>query len=589
MTIFDVLTLIGGLCLFLFGMQVMGDGLERRAGGSLKVLLGKLTGSKFKGFLTGLGVTSVIQSSSATTVMVVGFVNSKVMTLKQAIGVIMGANIGTTVTAWILSLGGISGNSLFLKLLKPTSFTPVLALIGTTFLMFSKSEKKRDVGTVLLGFATLMFGMDTMSGAVSGLADMPSFRQLFLLFSNPILGVLVGGLLTAVIQSSSASVGILQALSATGAVTFASAIPIIMGQNIGTCVTALLSSFGTNKNAKRAAVVHLSFNVIGTVVWLTVFSVVSALFRPSLLQQPATYAGIAMAHSVFNILCTLLLYPMSSLLEKLAYKIVPEGKEKEPEKRVELDDRLLLTPAVALAESERVTLKMGERAAQGLNESLSLLTDYTPERAAEVRAAEKDTDRYEDLLGTYLTRLSRRQITAEDSTEISKLLKAIGDFERIADHSVNILESAEELREKKTAFSLGAAEDLRVLCRALSDILTLTLTAFRENDPEKAAEVEPLEQVIDGLRTALRDGHIVRLKSGECTVEAGFIWSDLLTNMERAADHCSNIAACIIEAGHQDMDLHAFLHDCKREEAFRQRYHALKERYCLPSRVPVRE
>ena len=589
MTIFDVLTLIGGLCLFLFGMQVMGDGLERRAGGSLKVLLGKLTGSKFKGFLTGLGVTSVIQSSSATTVMVVGFVNSKVMTLKQAIGVIMGANIGTTVTAWILSLGGISGNSLFLKLLKPTSFTPVLALIGTTFLMFSKSEKKRDVGTVLLGFATLMFGMDTMSGAVSGLADMPSFRQLFLLFSNPILGVLVGGLLTAVIQSSSASVGILQALSATGAVTFASAIPIIMGQNIGTCVTALLSSFGTNKNAKRAAVVHLSFNVIGTVVWLTVFSVVSALFRPSLLQQPATYAGIAMAHSVFNILCTLLLYPMSSLLEKLAYKIVPEGKEKEPEKRVELDDRLLLTPAVALAESERVTLKMGERAAQGLNESLSLLTDYTPERAAEVRAAEKDTDRYEDLLGTYLTRLSRRQITAEDSTEISKLLKAIGDFERIADHSVNILESAEELREKKTAFSLGAAEDLRVLCRALSDILTLTLAAFRENDPEKAAEVEPLEQVIDGLRTALRDGHIVRLKSGECTVEAGFIWSDLLTNMERAADHCSNIAACIIEAGHQDMDLHAFLHDCKREEAFRQRYHALKERYCLPSRVPVGE
>ncbi len=589
MTIFDVLTLIGGLCLFLFGMQVMGDGLERRAGGSLKVLLGRLTGSKFKGFLTGLGVTSVIQSSSATTVMVVGFVNSKVMTLKQAIGVIMAANIGTTVTAWILSLGGISGNSLFLKLLKPTSFTPVLALIGTTFLMFSKSEKKRDVGTVLLGFATLMFGMDTMSGAVSGLADMPSFRQLFLLFSNPILGVLVGGLLTAVIQSSSASVGILQALSATGAVTFASAIPIIMGQNIGTCVTALLSSFGTNKNAKRAAVVHLSFNVIGTVVWLTVFSVVSALFRPSLLQQPATYAGIAMAHSVFNILCTLLLYPMSSLLEKLAYKIVPEGKEKEPEKRVELDDRLLLTPAVALAESERVALKMGERAAQGLNDSLSLLTDYTPERAAEVRAAEKDTDRYEDLLGTYLTRLSRRQITAEDSTEISKLLKAIGDFERIADHSVNILESAEELREKKTAFSLGAAEDLRVLCRALSDILTLTLTAFRENDPEKAAEVEPLEQVIDGLRTALRDGHIVRLKSGECTVEAGFIWSDLLTNMERAADHCSNIAACIIEAGHQDMDLHAFLHDCKREEAFRQRYHALKERYCLPSRVPVGE
>ena len=581
MTIFDLLTLIGGLCLFLFGMQVMGDGLERRAGGSLKVLLGKLTGSKFKGFLTGLGVTSVIQSSSATTVMVVGFVNSKVMTLKQAIGVIMGANIGTTVTAWILSLGGISGDNIFLKMLKPTAFTPILALVGMIFLMFSKSDKKRDVGTVLLGFATLMFGMDTMASAVSGLADMPAFRHLFLLFSNPILGVLVGALLTAVIQSSSASVGILQALSATGAVTYAAAIPIIMGQNIGTCVTALLSSFGTNKNAKRAAVVHLSFNVIGTVVWLTVFSVVSALFKPALLATPATYAGIAVAHSAFNILCTLLLYPMSSLLEKLAYKIVPDGKEAE--KAVELDDRLLATPAVALSESERVTCKMAERAAEGLRLSLSLLSGYDPEKAAAVRAAEKDTDRYEDMLGTYLTKLSRRQISAEDSAAVSKLLKVIGDFERIADHSVNILESVEELRDKKTVFSAGAENDLRVLCRALSDILTLTLAAFEENDPQKAADVEPLEQVIDTLRTALRDGHIVRLKSGDCTVEAGFIWSDLLTNMERTADHCSNIAACIIEADQQDMDLHAFLHDRKKEEAFAEKYDALREEYRLPS------
>ncbi len=583
MTIFDVLTLIGGLCLFLFGMQVMGDGLERRAGGSLKVLLGKLTGSKFKGFLTGLGVTSVIQSSSATTVMVVGFVNSKVMTLKQAIGVIMGANIGTTVTAWILSLGGISGDSIFLKMLKPTSFTPVLALVGTVFLMFSKSDKKRDVGTVMLGFATLMFGMDTMANAVAGLADMPAFRHLFLLFSNPVLGVLVGALLTAVIQSSSASVGILQALSATGAVTYASAIPIIMGQNIGTCVTALLSSFGTNKNARRAAVVHLSFNVIGTVVWLTVFSVVSALLKPALLAAPATYAGIAVAHSAFNILCTLILYPLSSLLEKLAYKIVPDGKETE--KTVELDDRLLATPAVALAESERVTCKMAERAAEGLRMSLSLLSDYDPEKAAAVRAAEKDTDRYEDMLGTYLTKLSRSQITTEDSAAISKLLKAIGDFERIADHSVNILESAEELRDKKTAFSAEAESDLHVLCRALSDILTLTLAAFEENDPAKAAEVEPLEQVIDGLRAALRDGHIVRLKNGDCTVEAGFIWSDLLTNMERTADHCSNIAACIIEADQQEMDLHAFLHDRKKESGFAEKYAALAAEYRLPSQT----
>ena len=425
MTIFDALTMIGGLCLFLFGMNVMGDGLERRAGNGLKALLGKLTNSKIKGFLTGMGVTAVIQSSSATTVMVVGFVNSKLMTLRQSIGVIMGANIGTTVTAWILSLGGISGDNFFIRLLKPTSFTPVLALVGTVFLMFSKSDKKKDTGTILLGFATLMFGMDTMSAAVSGLADVPAFRSLFLMFENPILGVLVGAVLTGIIQSSSASVGILQALSATGAVTYAAAVPIIMGQNIGTCVTALLSSIGTNKNARRAAIVHLSFNVIGTAVWLTAFSILSAIFRPALLDASATHLGIAVAHTVFNVLCTALLLPMSSLLEKLAYKLVPDGKEAE--KGVELDDRLLATPVIALAEADKLARKMAGEAVEGFRLALDSIRHYDASDAERIRKIESDTDHYEDILGTYLTKLSRYQVGEDDSAQVTKLLKAIGE------------------------------------------------------------------------------------------------------------------------------------------------------------------
>ena len=554
MTIFDVLNMIGGLCLFLFGMNVMGDGLERRAGNSLKSLLGKLTNSKIKGFLTGLGVTAVIQSSSATTVMVVGFVNSKIMTLKQSIGVIMGANIGTTVTAWILSLGGISSDNIFMKLLKPTSFTPVLALIGIIFMMFSKSGKKKDVGTILLGFATLMFGMDTMSDAVSGLADIPEFQNLFLMFKNPVLGVLVGAVLTAVIQSSSASVGILQALSSTGAVSYAAAIPIIMGQNIGTCVTALLSSFGTNKNAKRAAVIHLSFNVIGTVVWLTVFSIISVTLKPVLLDSSASYLGIAVAHSIFNILCTALLLPMSSLLEKLAYKLVPETEEIE--KVVELDDRLLATPSIALAESSKLVSKMAEKAVEGFKLSLESLVSYDQNIAENIRKIEDQTDHYEDVIGTYLTKLSRHQVSDEDSSEITKLLKAIGDFERISDHSVNVLESVEEMREKKMEFSDKAKHELNVLCEAVKEVLDITLKSFEENDIELAYHVEPLEDLIDGLKTTLRDSHILRLQNGDCTVEAGFIWSDVLTNLERASDHCSNIALGVIDAGKRNMNMH---------------------------------
>ena len=581
MTIFDVLTMIGGLCLFLFGMNIMGDGLERRAGNSLKVLLGKLTDSKLKGFFTGLGVTAVIQSSSATTVMVVGFVNSRLMTLKQSIGVIMGANIGTTVTAWILSLGGISSDNLFIQLLKPTSFTPVLALIGTVFLMFSKSSKQKDVGTILLGFATLMFGMDTMSGAVSGLADIPAFQNLFLMFENPILGVLVGAVLTGIIQSSSASVGILQALSATGAVSYAAAIPIIMGQNIGTCVTALLSSFGTNKNAKRAAIIHLSFNVIGTVVWLTVFSIVSALVQPAILSVSASYFGIAVCHSAFNILCTTLLLPMSGLLEKLAYLVVPEGKDTA--RAVELDERLLATPTIALGQCHNVVLKMAEETVEGTRLSLQALLSGELSQAEMIRAMEKNVDHYEDVLGTYLTKLGRSQTSDDDSSEVSKLLKIIGDLERISDHSVNVLESAEEMKEKKIAFSQGAKKEMEVLCGALDEILQITLDALRRNDWQAASSVEPLEQVIDHIKSILRNRHISRLKKGECSVEAGFIWSDLLNSLERASDHCSNIAVSIMDAHDHNMNAHQRLRSLKEgNPIFFEKLDDYSRKYQLP-------
>ncbi len=580
MTIFDVLNMIGGLCLFLFGMTVMGDGLERRAGNSLKALLGKLTGSKIKGFLTGLGVTAVIQSSSATTVMVVGFVNSKLMTLQQSIGVIMGANIGTTVTAWILSLGGISSDNMFMQLLKPTSFTPVLALIGTVFMMFAKSSKQKDTGSILLGFATLMFGMDTMSGAVSGLADVPAFQNMFLMFENPVLGVLVGAVLTGIIQSSSASVGILQALSATGAVSYAAAIPIIMGQNIGTCVTALLSSFGTNKNAKRAAIVHLSFNVIGTVVWLSLFSLASAVFDPAILGMPATYMGIAVCHSLFNTLCTALLLPQSALLEKLAYIIVPEGKEKE--KTVELDERLLATPSIALGQCDQLVAKMAAETLEGFRMSLNALTGFDTSAAEQIRAIEKNIDHYEDILGTFLTKLGRSQISDDDSSVVSKLLKVIGDLERISDHSVNVLESVEEIKEKQIEFSEGARNEMAVMCTALSDILGMTYDALLNNDVTAASTVEPLEQVIDDLKHTLRDRHVKRLKRGECSVEAGFIWSDLLTDLERSSDHCSNIALCIMDAGEHNMNAHESMRSLKKNNpVFEQQYASFSKKYTI--------
>ena len=583
MSIFDVLTMIGGLCLFLFGMDLMGQALERRAGGRLRTLLDKMTGRVMTGFLTGMAITAVIQSSSATTVMVVGFVNSGLMTLRQAINVIMGANVGTTVTAWLLSLAGISSGNVWIDLLKPTSFTPVLALVGIVLYMSCKSGKRKDTGVILLGFATLMFGMDTMSGAVAGLKDVPAFAQLFVAFKNPVLGVLAGAVLTGIIQSSSASVGILQALAVTGQVSYAAAIPIIMGQNIGTCVTALLSSVGTNKNAKRAAVVHLMFNVIGVVVLLTAFCIVKAVFAPSILQMPATMYGIAVAHSCFNVICTALLLPCGGLLEKLAVRLVPDGPQEKAEQPVELDERLLATPPLALQQCRAVAEEMAACAAEALNRGLDAFSAYTPELAEGIRRDEKRCDRYEDALGTYLVRLSTQQMGAAESEEATELLKTIGDFERISDHAVNVLESAEELRTKGLTFSKTAQRELDVLSKAVRDILALALRAFREQDMDAAGQVEPLEQVIDGLKEQMRTRHILRLQQGQCSIETGFVWCDLLTDLERTSDHCSNIAGCVIDAAQHDLNLHETLRSVRHSDGtYRQRLDTCAEVYRLP-------
>ena len=578
MDIFDALTLIGGLCLFLFGMNVMGQALERRAGSRLQSLLGRLTTGKAAGLLTGLGVTAVIQSSSATTVMVVGFVNSGLMTLRQAINVIMGANIGTTVTAWILSLGGIDSSNVYVQLLKPSSFTPLLALLGVILYMFSKDSRKNDTGVILLGFSVLMFGMETMTDAVSGLAQVPAFGNLFLLFKNPLLGVLAGAVLTAIIQSSSASVGILQALAMTGQVTYAAAVPIIMGQNIGTCITAILSSFGTNRNAKRAALVHLSFNVLGTVLWLSVFTAVNAFLAPPLFQKAATLPGIAAAHSAFNILCTALLLPMSSLLEKLAYRLVPDTRQ--PEVVAELDERLLATPAVALERCSWLAADMARDAASSLRDAMRCLTDYSPELAASVRRAEDATDHWEDIIGTYLVKLSAGNVSARDSAEAAMLLKVIGDLERISDHAVNLVDSAEEIRSKGLRFSQAAEAELANLRQAVEEILSLAQAAFVDGDMRSALTVEPLEQVIDRLKDRMRNEHILRLQQGTCTIETGFVWSDILTNLERVSDHCSNIAGCVIDAREKNLNLHESLRAMRADSPyFRSQYQAFTDKY----------
>ena len=580
MDIYDILTMIGGLCLFLFGMNIMGESLERAAGNSLRSLLGKLTSNRMLGFLTGMAVTAVIQSSSATTVMVVGFVNSGLLALGQAINVIMGANVGTTVTAWVLSLSGVEGDSLFIQLLKPTNFTPILALVGIIYYMFIKDSSKKDVGLILLGFATLMFGMDTMSGAVKGLRDEEWFTGLFLLFTNPILGVIAGAVLTGIIQSSSASVGILQALSVTGAVSYAAAIPIIMGQNIGTCVTAMLSSVGATKNAKRAAFVHLLFNVIGTVLGLILFLLAQWIFAPAILDESASYLGISICHTAFNFICTAALLPSGNLLEKLVCKLVPDAKA--PEQVAELDERLFATPSIALEQSRTLTGEMAKCAALVLHRGVACLQNYSEELAQEVRDLEEKTDHYEDILSTYLVKLSALKISPADSAQAARLLKAIGDLERVGDHALNLVEAAEELHQKELAFSDSAKEELAVLIHAVEEIVEMSISAFWHNDLEKAYQVEPLEQVIDDLKEALRIRHIQRLQQGSCSIETGFIWSDLLNGLERTGDHCSNIAGIVVDRAHHDMNTHEALRSARIENRnFAQQYQAFAEKYSL--------
>ena len=580
MNIFDGLTLVGGLCLFLFGMTLMGQALERRAGNRLKTLLGRMTTNRFAGLLTGLGITAIIQSSSATTVMVVGFVNSGLMTLRQSINVIMGANIGTTVTAWILSLAGIGSKSVFVQLLKPSSFTPILALIGIAFYMMSKNSKRKDTGMILLGFATLMFGMETMSDAVAPLRNVPAFQQMFLTFTNPILGVLAGAVLTAIIQSSSASVGILQALASTGAITYGAAIPIIMGQNIGTCVTALISSTGTSRNAKRAALVHLSFNVIGAVVWLTVFCVIKAAFAPVILMRSASLMGIAGFHTVFNVLCTALMLPLGGVLEKLVCKLIPDAKQ--PEKAKELDERLLGSPALALNQCKQVLVRMACAAVDALKTSLTCIEKYDGKAAAGIRKAEDETDRLEDLIGTYLLKLTSRQLGEEESIKATEYMKLVGDYERIADHAVNILESAEEMVDKGVTFTDSAVSEFKTISVAVTEILDLSYRAFSKDDFSSARKTEPLEQVIDVLKETLRTRHFLRLQKGECSVAAGFVWSDLLTNLERVSDHCSNISGCVLDTADLTMNIHENQRIFREsDEEYKQQFSMFQHKYKL--------
>lgn len=589
MDIFGILTLIGGLALFLYGMNVMGAGLEKMSGGKLERILETLTSNPIKAVLLGAGVTAVIQSSSATTVMVVGFVNSGIMKLSQAVGVIMGANVGTTATSWILSLAGIESESFFLRLLKPSSFAPILALIGVFFLLFTKSTKKRDVGTIMVGFAVLMFGMETMSGAVKPLADVPEFGNLLLKFSNPVLGILAGALLTAVIQSSSASVGILQALCVTGAVHYSVAIPIIMGQNIGTCVTALLSAIGASKNAKRAAMVHLYFNLIGTIVFMGVFYLLRLAVPLEFLDEAAGPAGIAVIHSVFNVTATILWIPFAGLLEKLACLTIRDSGEEsgtslEDQEFMILESRFLEKPAFAVEQGRNAARRMARESHKALRLALSLLGNYEEEAAKRVDQMESKVDRYEDELGTYLVKLSHKDLSENDSHSVAIMLHCIGDFERISDHAVNIMESARELYEKNASFSKKAMEELGVLSQAVEDIVQLTYHVFQQQDVRLAERIEPLEELIDELNKELKRRHVRRLQEGTCTIEMGFVLSDIITNLERIADHCSNIGVCITQVREDLFDTHSHLEDVKNaaDDSFRRNLEEVRSQYVLP-------
>ena len=586
MDIFDVLSLLCGLALFLYGMEVMGDALKQSAGSSLKTILGNMTSNPVKGFLLGLGVTAVIQSSSATTVMVVGFVNSGTMTLLQAVGVIMGANVGTAVTAWLTGLSGLGATAenamSVIRWFKPDSWMPILAVIGICLVMFVKRGRKKDIGVIFLGFSVLMVGMSMMSDSVSGLAQSESFRSILVMFENPILGVLAGLILTAIVQSSSASVGILQSLTVTGAITYGAAIPIVMGQNIGTCVTALISSVSANRNGKRAAIVHLYFNIIGVVVYLTLFSIINAIFKFAFVDYTIGMWGVAGIHTVFKILSVILMAPFYRQLEKLAILTIPDKKE-EGDSVTLLDDRLLETPAIAVARAAEVTNQMAEISTQALIKSLDLLEKYDSKTADEIRDIENKVDTMEDALGTYLIKVASSSTSESDSGQVTKLLHIIGDYERISDHAVNIVESAEELRDKKVLFSGIAQKEIGVIREVLTDILNVTKEAMSKNDLQKAANVEPLEQVIDDLIAKIKTNHVLRLQKGECTIELGFVLNDLLINFERVSDHCSNIGGCIIEISEfGTLDMHKYLASVRHDsEEYDREYRTYKRKYHL--------
>lgn len=584
MDIFNVLNMIGGLSLFLYGMSIMGNGLSKMAGGKLETILEKLTTKRIFAVLLGAGVTAVIQSSSATTVMVVGFVNSGIMKLSQAVGIIMGANVGTTITSWMLSLTGIEGSTIWLKLLKPSSFSPVLAAIGIILVMASKGEsKKKDVGGILLGFAILMFGMETMSGAVSGLANNPSFTKMMTAFSNPILGMAVGAILTAIIQSSSASVGILQALCSTGAVHYSVALPIIMGQNIGTCVTSIISSIGASKNARRAAMVHLYFNLIGTILFMAVFYSINSFIDFAFLGDSANAAGIAVIHSLFNIGATFCLFPFSNLLVKLAEITIPDNKKQEEDitDPVSIDERFLGRPAFAMELCRGKVREMAELTQKAMTLALEVLAQYDEEKAREVIRIESVADKYEDVLGTYLVKLSSKNISTADSQSMSIILHSISDFERISDHAMDIVKSAEEIHVKKLSFTKHAKKEIETLCRAVNDICNLTVDGFCNDKVETALHVEPLEEVIDTLAKTIKENHIKRLQKGKCTIEMGFILEDILTGLERVSDHCSNVAVEMITIYENDYNTHEYFKNFSPEEraSFNKEYEELIKRY----------
>lgn len=584
MTVHDVLSMLGGLAVFMFGMHTLSGALEKLAGGRLEHWLEKMTSSPLKGVALGAGVTALIQSSAATTVMMVGFVNSGIMKLSQAIGVIMGANIGTTATGWILSLTSVSGSGIA-AVFNPANFTPVLALIGIVLVMFMKSDKKKTVGTILLGFSLLMFGMNTMSAAAEVLKDNDAFANVMVMFSNPFLGVVVGALLTAVLQSSSVSIGILQTLSnKTGTITYSIALPIILGQNIGSCVTALLSSIGANKSAKRVAIVHLYFNVIGTIVFLSLFYIVNGLIDLPFMADTLNSTGIAIIHTCFNLLVTLLFLPFTKQLEKLACLTVRDKPGDDETEVPILDKRFLNTPSVAIEQCRSVAFKMAQLTNKTLLMSMDLVKKYDKEIAQTVVDNENAIDIYEDKIGSYILQVASKDLSVADSQVVSNLLHTIGDLERISDHAVNIKEAAEEMHEKKIKFSPAAEEEVGIMINAVSEILDLAITSFVTEDVVKAKEVEPLEDVIDGLRTELKNRHVNRLRDGVCTIELGFILQDLLTNFERVSDHCSNVAVCLIQIKENSLDTHEYMNELKRldKSEFMDEFNQYKNKYVLP-------